>query len=229
MKRKGIALVLATALVMAPGPVSAFAVYDGANYAQNLLTAVRSLAAVRHLAEMVSGLEQDLRQLGFDGSAVLDTGKAWLHTLFANAPGIAWERSTAADSVAALFPDTIAPALTRATRVLEAETRATTVRESWRHSHGVQTGMIEENRSAETLLGNLVSESRGAVGALSVTQAGNQIAAMQVREQLRTQALVAAHQRAQAEERLRLDTAARAAQARFGASIGTGNLYTRLP
>ena len=89
--------------------------------------------------------------------------------------------------------------------------------------------MVEETREAERLVGQLVAESRGAAGTLAVTQAGNQIAAMQVREQLRTQALLAAHQRAQAAERLRLDTAAREARARFGASIGTGNLYTPLP
>ncbi len=229
MKRKGFALLLAAALLTAPGPAAAFAVYDGANHAQNLLTAVRSLAAVRHLAEMVAGLEQNLRQLGFDGGAVLDTGRAWLHTLFANAPGIAWERGAAAGSVATLFPATVGPALSRTARDQAAAMRAGTVRHSWRHSHSVQTGMVEENPSTEALLGDLVSESRDATGTLSVGQAGNQIAALQVREQLRTQALVAAHQRAQAEERLRLDTAAREARARFGASIGTGNLYTPLP
>ena len=229
MKRQGIALVLAAALLTAPGPAAAFAVYDGANHAQNLLTAVRSLAAVRHLAEMVTGLEQNLRQLGFDGGAILDTGRAWLHTLFANAPGIAWERSAAAGSVATLFPATVGPTLSRTARDQAAATRAGTVRDGWRHSHSVQTGMVEENPSTEALLGDLVSESRGAAGTLSVAQAGNQIAALQVREQLRTQALVAAHQRAQAEERLRLDTAAREARARFAASIGTGNLYTPLP
>ena len=229
MRRRGIALALAVAMAVAPRPADAFAVYDGANHAQNLLTAVRSLAAVRHLREMVADLEQNLLRLNFDGSTILDTGRAWLHTLFADAPGTSWGRNAAAETAGMLFPNTVATNLARTARVQQARARAEAVRAGWRHSHDVQTGMVEETGEAERLLGTLVSESRGAAGTLAVTQAGNQIAAMQVREQLRTQALVAAHQRAQAEERLRLDTAAREARARFGASIGTGNLYTPLP
>ena len=221
MRRRGLALALAIALAATPRSADAFAVYDGANHAQNLLTAVRSLAAVRHLQEMVANLEQNLLRLDFDGSAVLDTGKAWLRTLFADAPGMSWGRNAAAVTTGTLFPETVATTLARV--------RAETIRAGWRHSHDVQTGMVEETREAERLLGRLVSESRGAAGTLAVTQAGNQIAAMQVREQLRTQALLAAHQRAQAAESLRLDTAAREARARFGTSIGTGNLYTPLP
>ncbi len=229
MRWRGLALALAVALAATPRPADAFAVYDGANHAQNLLTAVRSLAAVRHLQETVANLEQNLLNLNFDGSAILDTGKAWLRTLFADAPGISWGRNAAAVTAGTLFPDTVATTLARTTRVQQARLRAEANRDGWRHSHDVQTGMVEETREAERLLGQLVSESRGAAGTLAVTQAGNQITAMQVREQLRTQALLAAHQRAQAAERLRLDTAAREARARFGASIGTGNLYTPLP
>ncbi len=229
MKRRAAVLLLAAGLLADPRTAHALAVYDGANHAQNLLTAVRSLAAVRHLSDMVAGLQQNLRQLGFDGSAVLATGGAWLRTLFANAPGIAWGRTPAAVSVGNLFPDASPPAAARAVRVRAVRGRADVVREGWRHSHDVQTGVVEESRASETLLGGLVAASRGAAGALSAAQAGNQIAALQVREQLRTQALLAAHQRTQAEERLRVDAAARTARSRFGASIGTGNLYTRRP
>ncbi len=229
MKRRGAALALAAVLLAEPRAAQALAVYDGANYAQNLLTAVRSLAAVRHLSEMVAGLQRNLRQLGFDGSSVLATGRSWLRILFADAPGIAWDRTQAAAAADRLFPDTVPPALARPARVRQARARADLVREGWRHSHDVQTGMVGETRTSEALLGNLVAASRGAPGALAAAQAGNQIAALQVREQLRTQALLAAHQRTQAEERLRADAAARAARARFAASIGSGTLYTRLP
>ncbi len=224
------ALLLAGVLAALPaGPGQALTVYDGANHAQNILTAARTLLATRHLGEMVAGLTLNLRGLAYDAGGLLATGAAWLRLLFEEAPGVAWDRPAAATEMDTLYPELIAPDVARAVHVQEEAVRTTSIRSGWLHSHDVQTGMVAENQATEAVVADLVSGSQSAVGALAVMQAGNQIGALQVRELLRTQALLAAHQRAGAAERLRLDTEGRSARARFGASIGTGNLYTPLP
>jgi P-type conjugative transfer protein TrbJ len=76
----------------------------------------------------------------------------------------------------------------------------------------VQADIVQTIPADQTAAGGLVGQSQGAAGILQVTQAGNQLLALQVEQMGRLQALMAAQGRAQALEGAR--TAAAQAQAR---------------
>jgi P-type conjugative transfer protein TrbJ len=67
--------------------------------------------------------------------------------------------------------------------------------------------------------------SQGAVGALQVAQAGNELTALNVKQALQLQALLAAQQRADSAERLRGMVAEEEARQRFRTFVGNGRAY----
>lgn len=230
------ALLLAAALSLAPARAGAISVFDGANYAQNVLTAARALETVNRLAEqvanqlrLIAGMELNLRRLGHDALPGLAAAGDALDSLLGRADGIPWRGAAAAARHDALFPESPAAGADAAARRALAAGRAGSVREGWRHSLEVQAGVVEGIPDSEALLRGLVARSQAARGALEASQAGNQLQALGVRELLRTQALVAASGRAGAVAGASLEAASRAARARFADSIGDGDLYRPLP
>lgn len=230
------ALCLALALALAPVPAGAITVFDGANYAQNVLTAARALDMVNRLAQqvanqlrLIAGMERNLRALGHTTLPDLEAAGNRLDALLGRASGIPWRGAEATARHDALFPGSVAPGAVAADRRALADGRAGAVREGWRHSIEVQAGVVEGIPDSETLLQDLVARSQGAQGALEARQAGNQLQALGVRELIRTQALVAASGRADAVAGASLEAASRAARARFADSIGDGDLYRPLP
>ena len=76
-------------------------------------------------------------------------------------------------------------------------------------------------------LDTLMNQSQSAVGNLQVTQAGNQLVALSVKQDLQTQQLLAAQYRAETLDRARtvaIEEQARVYRTRF---LGDGAAYTR--
>ncbi len=147
-------------------------VYDPTNYAQNVLTAARSLQQVNNQVQRTQQLLGEAQRIAYDvqnvqqafsnrykGAAL--TGSHAQMVANANAR---WE-----DSVGA-FEDALK----------------------------VQAGVVGNIDGARTTMDGLVSASQSATGALQATQAGNQLLALQSQQLADLTAAVAAQGRAQA-------------------------------
>jgi P-type conjugative transfer protein TrbJ len=78
-------------------------------------------------------------------------------------------------------------------------------------------------------MNDLVGQSQGAVGELEAVQAGNQLVALNTKQTLQLQALIASQARMQATEMARRAAEEEDAAERTRRFIGTGPVYTPVP
>jgi len=209
-RRALVASVLA-ALAIAPtiAPVPAHAqfggiVYDPTNYAQNLLTAARSLQQINNQIQQIQNQAtslinqaRNLASLPFSSLQQLQQQVQRTQQLLGEAQRIAYD----VQNVQEAFTDRYkGAALTgdHARMVANANAR-------WEDSVGafedalrVQAGVVGNIDGARTTMDRLVSASQSATGALQATQAGNQLLALQSQQLADLTAAVAAQGRAQA-------------------------------
>ena len=88
-------------------------------------------------------------------------------------------------------------------------------------------GQIADGIETDTgLLATAMGRSRDAVGALEAAQAGNELTALNVKQALALQGLLAAQYRAETTKRARDLAAEEEARQRFKTFLGTGTAYT---
>lgn len=228
------------ALALAAAPLSAAnafffggIVYDPTNYAQNLLTAARTLQMinnqVRQLtneAQMIANQARNLANLPYSARAALQTRLAEIDTLIKTANGIAYDVATVDAAFKNLFPEDYAS-------FSNAEMGAA-ARQHWRESsRAFHDAMLMQAKIAETIaadmgtLDELIAQSQNAVGDLQAAQAGNQLVALQTKQSMQTAELLSVQYRAEALERarrLQSEERARVHRERF---LGDGAAYTR--
>jgi len=89
-------------------------------------------------------------------------------------------------------------------------------------------GQIAESTTADgRLLTDILSRSEASVGALQAAQAGNELTALNVKQALQLQALLAAQTRAETVDRSRAILAQQEARQQFKSFLGDGRAYTR--
>ncbi len=208
-------------------------VYDPTNYAQNLLTAARTLQMinnqVRQLtneAQMIANQARNLANLPYSARTALQTRLAEIDTLIKTANGIAYDVATVDAAFKNLFPEDYAS-------FSNAEMGAA-ARQHWRESsRAFHDAMLMQAKIAETVaadtgtLDELITQSQNAVGDLQAAQAGNQLVALQTKQSMQTAELLSVQYRAEALERarrLQSEERARVHRQRF---LGDGAAYTR--
>ncbi len=239
MRRKIYALTLSLFVALAPlRPAYAIfgfgdIVFDPSNYAQNLLTAARTLQQINNQirqlqneAQMLINQANNLANLPYSASAQIQARLYQIQTLIRSAEGIAFTIAQTEAAFAAYYPENY-----ETFSNLEMVTHARVRWEQTRHAlhdalvmHAQIANVVEADTAT---LGTLMSESQSAVGNLQVTQAGNQLVALNVKQGLQTQQLLAAQYRAEAIDRARtvaIEEQARVYTARF---LGDGNAYSR--
>ncbi len=206
-------------------------VYDPTNYAQNLLTATRTLTMINNQvkqltneAQMLVNEAKELANLPYTARAALNARLTEIETLIRTANGLAYDVASIDASFRALFPEDYS-AFTNAAMANDARTH-------WQEaSRAFHDAMIMQAKIAETIsadmasLDEIVTESERAVGNLQVEQAGNQLLALQVKQAMQSAELFAVASRADALDRarqLQTEERARIANARF---IGDGIMY----
>lgn len=213
-------LSLCIGLALCAGSAQAqLAVFDPANFQQNLLTAARALEQinnqVRQLqneAQMLANQSRNLTGLDFSALQELRAALADSRRLLDEAQGLSFDVERARRDYARLYPDSY-----------DADTRASAMardaRERWQQARDalgtaveLQAQVVGQVAGDETTLSELVGRSQSAVGALQAAQATNQLLALQSKQLLQGQQLQAAQGRAVALEQAR--TAAVEAQAR---------------
>ena len=206
-------------------------VYDPTNYAQNLLTATRTLTMINNQvkqltneAQMLVNEAKELASLPFTARVQLNQRLVEIDTLIKTAKSLAYDVASIDASFRALFPEDYS-AFSNAAMASDA-------RRHWEEaSRAFHDSMIMQAKIAETIsadmtdLDAIVSKSETAVGNLQAAQAGNQLLALQVKQSMQAAELFAVAARADALDRarqLQTEERARIANARF---IGDGIIY----
>jgi len=178
-------------------------VYDPSNYAQNVLTAARTLEQInnqiRMLQNQATQLINEARNLQALPLTVLEPLQQQIRQtqqLLAQAQGIAHD----VEAIEREFARTYSPAsLTGSQRdmVRSAEERWRTSVGAFEDALKVQAGAVQNIEGSRTAVQSLVTASQSATGALQAAQAGNQLLALQSQQLVDLTATMAAMGRAQ--------------------------------
>jgi len=212
-----LAVPLALSPVLSTPAAAQWIVYDPTSYAQNVLTAARTLQQVnqqitqlQNEAQMLINQARNLASLPHSSLQQLHQSVQRTQQLLSEAQGIALN----VQQIDRAFQTTYGNAsMSAADQAL-----VTQARERWQNTVGglqdamrVQAGVVGNIDTNRTEMSALIGQSQGATGALQATQAGNQLLALQAQQLADLTAVVAANGRAQS-----LSEAERAAAAEQG-------------
>jgi P-type conjugative transfer protein TrbJ len=187
-------------------------VFDPNNYAQNVLTAARSLqqinnqiVSLQNQAQMLINQAKNLATLPFSSLLQLEQSILRTQQLLSQAQRIAYDIG----QIDRAFSTTYAPAssgLSNQALVANAQARWQNALSGLQDAMRTQATVVGNLTTSHTQMSALVTASQGASGALQASQAGNQLLALQAQQLADLTAVVAAHGRAQ-----NLESAQRAA------------------
>ena len=215
------AVLLAAPMALSPilsSPAAAqWIVYDPTNYAQNVLTAARTLqqvnqqiTQVQNEATMLINQARNLASLPYSSLQQIQQSVQRTQQLLSQAQNIAFDVSQIDQAFQSKYAN-VSLSATDAQLVSDAKER-------WRNSIGglqdamrVQAGVVTNIDTNRAEMSSLVGQSQGATGALQATQAGNQLLALQSQQLSDLIALISANGRSGA-----LTGAERAAAAEQG-------------
>lgn len=232
----GLGLVLAgatlVAVTMPSKPAWALVVYDPTNYAQNLLTAARTLQSVNNQirslqneAQSLINEAKNLTTIRFPELQALTQTLQKIDTLMGQAQGIRFQVSTLNQQYRQLYP-TSSTSLSLASQVSAARSRMETAMAAYEHTMSIQAQVVENVEADAASLSAIVDRSQGAEGALQASQATNQLLALTAKQQFQIQQMLAAQYRAEAIERANRTQSASDAQAATKKFLGSGTAYT---
>lgn len=192
-------------------------VFDPSNYAQNVLTAARTLqqitnqiTSLQNEAQMLINQARNLASLPYSALQQLQQNVQRTQQLLNQAQNIAFDVQRIDQAFQTQYGSA---SMSASDRQLVADARA-----RWQNTVGglqdamrVQAGVVGNIDTNRTQMSALIGQSQGATGALQATQAGNQILALQSQQLSDLVALLAANGRASA-----LTEAERAAAAEQG-------------
>ncbi|CAM4140100.1 MULTISPECIES: P-type conjugative transfer protein TrbJ [Alphaproteobacteria] len=204
------ALALALAIPVALSPMLAspahaqWIVYDPTNYAQNVLTAARTLeqinnqiTSLQNEAQMLINQARNLASLPYSSLQQIQQNVSRTQQLLSDAQNIAFDVQNIDQAFQSQYGN-VSLSATDAQLVADA-------RDRWQNTVGglqdamkVQAGVVGNIDSNRAEMAALVGRSQGATGALQATQAGNQILALQSQQLSDLIAMLAANGRSEA-------------------------------
>ncbi|QVM86306.1 P-type conjugative transfer protein TrbJ [Novosphingobium decolorationis] len=225
---------LATGLTALPAPAHAqFTVFDPSNYAQNILTATRTLQQVnqqvrqlQNEAQMLVNQSRNLAKIDFPQLDAIRERLAEIDTLMDKASGIDFNLAQTDAEFENLFPRDFSSALQSDARVRSARSRLGASLDAYRQTMRVQSGIVASVGQDAQTLADIAARSQSAEGALQAQQATNQLLALVTKQQFQLQQLMAAQFRSEATEQARRETQAAEARAATKKFLGTGSAYT---
>ena len=230
----GLAGVAVIPLALVPAPAAAqIAVFDGSNYAQNILQAARALEQINHQvqslqneATMLENMGRNLQTFDFPQLHQMTSALEKIDGLMNQAQAIGFKSGQVDASFKSLFPNAAGGSLSTDQHVADARARLAAAMDSFRHAMDVQAEVVSNIQSDSKLLNDLSGRSQSSVGALQAQQAANQLLALSAKQQMQLQDLLAAEFRSQSIDRAARaqgEADARAATTRF---LGTGKAYS---
>ena len=201
-------ILAASAIVPAIVPMPAYAqlggiVYDPTNYAQNVLTAARSLQQINNQIQQIQNQAtslineaRNLASLPFNSLQQLQQQVQRTQQLLGQAQHIAYD----VQNIQQAFTNRYAGSAltgTPAQMVANANARWEDSVGAFEDSLKVQAGVVGNIEGTRSTMDGLVSASQSATGALQAAQAGNQLLALQSQQLADLTAAVASQGRAQ--------------------------------
>ena len=211
-------------------------VFDPSNYAQNVLTAARTLQTVNNQitslqneVTMLQNQARNLKALDFSALAPMRDALAQVDALMGQAKGMAFTLNSTQAVLAETYPTTLDPRASTAQVVERAKAQAAAALEGYRHTLLVQAKVVENVQADASLIDDLVQRSQGAAGALQAQQTANQLQALAIKQDQQIQALLAAQQRADALEAARQAQVLEAGKLAARKFVGSASAYTPRP
>ena len=208
------ALALALAVPVALSPILASPahaqfgfgriVYDPSNYAQNVLTAARTLeqinnqiTSLQNEAQMLINQARNLASLPYSSLQQLQQNVSRTQQLLSQAQNIAFEVGQIDQAFQQQYGN-VSLSTTDAQLVADARSRWENTVGGLQDAMRVQAGAVGNIDSNRAEMAALVGQSQGATGALQATQAGNQLLALQSQQLSDLIAVISANGRADA-------------------------------
>jgi P-type conjugative transfer protein TrbJ len=207
-------------------------VYDPQNHAENILSAARALeqinnqiAQIQNQAQMLMNDALNLANLPHSSLAQLQDAIGETQRLLADAQSLAFDVAT----IEQAFVQDYGAAAAQG----DFDAMISGARERWETSVAgfedalrVQAGVVGNIDGARGQMDALIRESQGAVGALQVAQAGNQLLALQSTQIADLTAAIAAQNRAEALEAARIASAEAQGRENLARFLDYGGGYT---
>ena len=237
------AIVMAATMLAAPLAVSSMLVtpahaqfgrivFDPSNYAQNILTAARTLEQINHQitslqneATMLMNQARNLTSLPFSSLQQLQQNVQRTQQLLQQAQGIAFNVQQIDQAFQQQYGN-VSMSATDQQLVADARTRWQNTVGSLQDAMRVQAGVVGNIDTNRTQMSELVGRSQSATGALQATQAGNQLLALQSQQLSDLIALLAANGRAGALTEAERTAAAEQGREQRRRFLTPGNGYT---
>ena len=179
-------------------------VYDPSNYAQNVLTAARTLeqinnqiTSLQNEAQMLINQARNLASLPYSSLQQLQQNVQRTQQLLGQAQNIAFEVGQIDQAFQQQYGN-VSLSTTDAQLVADARSRWENTVGGLQDAMRVQAGAVGNIDSNRAEMAALVGESQGASGALQATQAGNQLLALQSQQLSDLIAVISANGRADA-------------------------------
>ena len=179
-------------------------VYDPSNYAQNLLTAARTLeqinnqiTSLQNEAQMLINQARNLASLPYSSLQQLQQNVQRTQQLLGQAQNIAFEVGQIDQAFQQQYGN-VSLSTTDAQLVADARSRWENTVGGLQDAMRVQAGAVGNIDTNRAEMAALVGQSQGATGALQATQAGNQLLALQSQQLSDLIAVISANGRADA-------------------------------
>ncbi len=179
-------------------------VYDPSNYAQNVLTAARTLeqinnqiTSLQNEAQMLINQARNLASLPYSSLQQLQQNVGRTQQLLSQAQNIAFEVGQIDQAFQQQYGN-VSLSTTDAQLVADARSRWENTVGGLQDAMRVQAGAVGNIDSNRAEMAALVGQSQGATGALQATQAGNQLLALQSQQLSDLIAVISANGRADA-------------------------------
>jgi P-type conjugative transfer protein TrbJ len=194
-------------------------VFDPSNYIQNALTAARALEQVNNeilsLQNQATSLINEARNLAslpYSALEPLQQAIGQTQQLLGQAQRIAYDVNAIDQVFTRAYPQNYTWSTSSQQLLTDAQTRWQNSLAAFQDAMRVQAGVVQNLDQTRAQLGNLVSSSQSATGALQAAQSGNQLIALQTNQLADLTAVMASIARAQSLESAR--TVASQAQAK---------------
>lgn len=236
MKKIGLAAAAVVFLTCSPASFAQWAVFDAANFSQNLLTAARELQQIdnqvqqlQNEAQMLVNQGRNLKSLNYNSLSQLLNTLATTNQLIAQAQGLTFNVAQSQATFNRLYPSSYGAGTSHAQMVEDAQTRWQTSVQALQTATQMQSQAAQNLLSDQSVVSNLVTRSQGAVGALQASQATNQLLALIARQAIQAQQLTVSQDRATALDEARAAADEAQAEQERSRFIGSGPQYTPQP
>lgn len=201
------ASILSMPLTLSPmlaTPAHAIIVFDPSNYAQNVLTAARTLEQITHQitslqneAQMLINQARNLASLPFSALQQIQQSVQRTQQLLQRAQNIAFDVQQIDQAFQQKYGN-VSLSATDQQLVADARSRWQNTVGGFQDAMRVQAGVVGNIDTNRAQMSALVDQSQSATGALQATQAGNQLLALQSQQLSDLIALISANGRADA-------------------------------